>query len=553
MLETLRIANYALIDAIEIDFSSGFNVLTGETGAGKSILVGALNLVLGARASADALRDGADRASIEAVFRLRRVSPRLKTILDDAGVALDGAELLLARVITADGRSRAYAAGSLVPLATLAAIGDELVDMHGQHDHQSLLRPDRQLDLLDAYGGLDDELAALATAVRSLRETEQALKKLEGDDRDRIRRLEFLKFELKEIEDAGPQPGEEAELKSRRTLIANAEAIAEAASAAYTALYDGEGAAAAEAVDKAAHALEALAGIEPRFAPLCAQLDEVRIAIGAIADEVRGFTEAIDFDPEELNAINQRLVLLKTLLKKYGPTMDDVLAYAEKAREEIDGHERRDERLESLKADAVRLRAEAEKHAAALSQKRKAAGKKLVKAVTAALQDLGMAGALFDVSIAAGELTMHGIDRVEFLLAANKGERAKALRQVASGGEISRIMLALKATFAKADAIPTLIFDEIDAGVGGAVANAVARKMNELATSHQVIAITHLPQIAAAAGRHFHVAKSSAKGRTITRVERVESETRVAELARLLDGSVSEVSLEHARALLGAS
>lgn len=553
MLETLRIANYALIDAIEIDFAGGFNVLTGETGAGKSILVGALNLVLGARASGDALRDGADRASIEAVFRLRRVSPRLKTILDDAGVVFDGAELLLARVITADGRSRAYAAGSLVPLATLAAIGDELVDMHGQHDHQSLLRPERQLDLLDAYGGLDEELADLASAVRAFRETEQALKALEGDDRDRIRRIEFLKFELKEIEDAGPQPGEEAELKSRRTLIANAEAIAEAAGAAYTALYDGEGAAAAEAVDKAAHALEALAGIEPRFAPLCAQLDEVRIAIGAIADEVRGFTEAIDFDPEELNAINQRLVLLKTLLKKYGPAMDDVLAYAKKARAEIDGHERRDERLESLKADAARLRAEAERRAAALSQKRKAAGKKLVKAVTAALQDLGMAGAAFDVSLAEGELTAHGSDRVEFLLAANKGERAKALRQVASGGEISRIMLALKATFAKADAIPTLIFDEIDAGVGGAVANAVARKMNELATSHQVIAITHLPQIAAAAERHFHVAKASAKGRTLTRVERVESEARVAELARLLDGSVSEVSLEHARALLGAS
>ena len=550
MLETLRIQNYALIDEIEIDFRPGFNALTGETGAGKSIIVGALNLVLGARASGAVLREGAPRAQIAALFRIPAPSRHLRQLLKEHEIELEEGGLLLARTIAADGRSRGYAGGHIVPMAVLAAIGDELVDLHGQHEHQSLLKAERQLDLLDAFGATETEAEAVAALVTELRVVEREIQELEGDDRERTRQYEFMQFEVNEIDAAGLQPGEDEEVKARLNLITNAETIYTLANHAYAALYENEEPSAIDGIHAAAHDLDELAAIDERFGELAAQLAEVRNGAEAVAMEVRAYAERIEFDPEEQEALNQRLALMGALKRKYGNSIEEILAYREKAAAEVEAYEQRDERLEAMRVRFQALQGEAGQAAEELSKKRKAAAKKLDTQVKTALGDLGMKAADFQTAFEPGGLSTHGCDRVAFLLAANAGEKLKPLRQVASGGEISRIMLALKAVFAGADKIPALIFDEIDAGVGGAVARKVADKLAALARSHQVICITHIPQIAAVAQAHYNVSKRTVQGRTVTGVTPVQNEARVKELARLLDGSVSEVSQQHARTLL---
>lgn len=550
MLESLHIQNYALIDDIELEFGPGFNVLTGETGAGKSIIVGALNLVLGARASAEGVRDGADRARVDAVFRIGAPARDLAAALQESDIALEDGVLILSRVVTPDGRSRAYAGGVPVPLAVLAAIGDELVDLHGQHEHQSLLKPARQLDLLDGFAGAQQAAGAVAAAVSALRDVERDLAALEVDDRERARRVEFLQHEVREIETAGLHPGEEEESRERRDLLTNAERIFELSSRAYATLHERDEGAVVDALDAASGEVEELARINNRFTSLAERLAEAREKIEDVAAELREFTTEIEFDPQELEDINARLTLISALKRKYGESIAAVLAYGERAREEVAAFEQRDERLAQLKRQRGALFEEGRRLAGELSEQRKKAARALDKQIAAALAELGMKGGRFETRFERGELCATGIDRVEFLLAANPGEPLKPLRHVASGGEISRVMLALKSVFAKADTIPTLIFDEIDAGVGGAVANKVAAKLAELAGSHQTICISHLPQIAAAAQTHFHVAKETQKKRTVTSVARIADEDRVRELARLLDGSVSAVSIEHARSLL---
>ncbi len=550
MLETLKIENYALIDELEVEFRSGFNVMTGETGAGKSIIVGALNLVLGARASSDTVRDGADRAKIDAVFHLPGLSRPLKSVLSEVEVELEDKTLLLSRTVTADGRSRAYASGSLVPLSVLSRIGDELVDLHGQHDHQSLLKPDRQLDLLDSYAGAEDDALRVSEAVDRLRALERELAAWESDDRERARRVEFLRFEVSEINAANLQPGEEEEIKTRRNLITNAERVFQLTGAAYSALYEGEGQAAIDSMDKALTALQDLVEVDDRFRALNDQLNGIRATLDDFCSGLRGYTDQIEFDPQELEMLNQRISLIGDLKRKFGDSIEAILDYRDRASTEIERFDQRDKNLAELRAQCAAAAQEAANAAHSLSTKRTVAAARLNKKVTQGLQELGMKGGKFEVHMESAGLTRTGIDRVEFLLAANPGERSKPLRQVASGGEISRVMLAIKTVFASADKIPTLIFDEIDAGVGGTVANKVAARLRELSESHQTICITHIPQIAAAAHRHFHVAKATVKGRTATTIHVVDEGARVQELARLLDGSVSEVSIRHAEEML---
>ncbi len=550
MLETLHIQNYALIDELEVEFRPGFNVLTGETGAGKSIVVDALNLVLGARASSAVVRDGAPKAKIDALFRIKQPSRRLANLLDTHDIELDGDELLLSRTVNADGRSRAHAAGALVPVSVLAAIGDELVDLHGQHEHQSLLKPDRQLGLLDAYAGLETAAQTLADTVDRLRTLEHTIEALETDDRERARRLEFLRFEVTEIHAAHLEPGEEETLKGQRNLVTNAEKIVELASHAYGVLYENAEASAAGCVGTALNDLEELAGIDNRFQALVERLDAVRADMDEVAAELRQFTDQVEYDPQELESLNQRITLISELKRKYGKSIDDVLAYRDKAARELEELEQHDQRLEETQAQRNKLLEEALRSAQTLSRKRKTAARRLDKEVAKALQDLGMKGGRFETRFEDGDLTRDGINRVAFMLCANPGEKLRPLHQVASGGEISRVMLAVKTVFADSDKIPTLIFDEIDAGVGGAIAIKVANRLRDLARSHQTISITHIPQIASAADAHFRVTKSSHKGRAKTALAPVEGDARVEELARILDGSVSDVSLAHARSLL---
>ena len=554
MLETLRIQNYALIDDIEVSFRSGFNVLTGETGAGKSIIVGALNLILGARASSEALRDGARQGRVDAVFRLPSASRRLTEQLRQRDIEIDDDELILSRIITAEGRSRAYVAGNLVPVSVLAEVGDELVDIHGQHTHQSLLKPDRQLELLDAFAGSEGIVDEVAALVAELRRLGKAIAELESDDRERLRRVEFLRFEVNEINAANLEPGEEEELRARRNIIANAERICALASQARAVLYEGDESSAIVAVDSALGSLGELAGIDERFAPLVEQLSDVRASIEDIATQIRDHTSRLEFNPRELDELNERLDLIAKLKRKYGNTIEAILEYRDKAAVEINAFESRDKRFAEMQAQREKLREKTLKTARTLREKRKKAARRLDKQVTGALRELGMKVGRFKVAVSESDLTSTGIDRVEFFFSANPGEKVAPLRQVASGGEMSRVMLALKAVFAEADKIPTLIFDEIDAGVGGHIAGNVANKLRQLAQSHQTISITHIPQIAAAAQTHYRVSKSTHKiqgtPRTATSVTRVEGEARVEEIARLLDGSVSEVSLGHARELL---
>lgn len=550
MLATLRIQNYALIDTVEIDFQQGFNVLTGETGAGKSILIGALNLVLGARSTSDVLRTGADKAQVDAIFLLKTPKKRLKALLKEHDIVLDGDELHLSRTVSKDGRSKGYINGAMVPIAVLSDIGDELVDVHGQHDHQSLLRADRQLDLLDAFGGTEAAAQALRAQVESYRELERRIDALEKDDRDRTRQMEFLRFEVNEIDDAGLEPDEDETLRTRINLITHAETIFETAQHAYTLLYEQEDTAVIDMLAAVARDLDELAGIDEQFAPLAAQLVEAQACIDGIASELRGHTARLEFDPQELNELNRRSTQIGALRRKYGATVADILAYRNKAAAELDGYENRDEQLAALKREGEVLLQAITEAGAKLTTARQKAGKKLEKEVTASLQDLGMKGARFEARVEVAPLSHSGFDRAAFQLAANQGEAMKPLKQVASGGEMSRIMLAIKTVLAGADTIPTLIFDEVDTGVGGDVARKVAQKIQSIAATHQVLCITHLAQIAAVGDLHFTVAKASGNGRTRTEVSAIEAEAREKEIARLLDGSVSGVSLEHARALL---
>ncbi len=550
MLEALNIRDYALIDELEVELGPGFNVLTGETGAGKSIIVGALGLVLGARASSDAVRTGAKEARIQAAFRISRPSRRLASLLRQHDVALEDGQLVLSRVITAEGRSRGAVSGALVPVGTLREIGDELVDIHGQHEHQSLLKSDRQLDLLDAFAAVEQEVSDLQEVVRDLRNIEKQIEALEADDRERARRAEFLRFELTEIRAAGLHASEEEELRSRHKIIANAEKLFELANLANMALYEGEERSAIDAIDGALDNLDELAAIDERFKPTAEQLRAARESVADVASELRRYGDELEFDPAELDVLNERLALIGSLKRKYGDSIPAILEYAENAARELDVFDGRDQNLAELREKRSALLNGAQEVAAGLSKTRRAAAKKLDKQVTAALADLGMRGGRFETRIEAVDLGPNGIDSVTFLLAANPGEELKPLRLVASGGEISRIMLALKAVFAEGDKIPTLIFDEIDAGVGGHIARKVAAKLRDLAESHQVVCITHIAQIAAAAQSHHTVAKHEREARTTTAVVRVKGKARVEEMARLLDGSISEVSLKHARQLL---
>ncbi|MDK1021671.1 MAG: DNA repair protein RecN [Candidatus Hydrogenedentes bacterium] len=551
MLQTLRIQNYALIDEVELEFDPGLNVLTGETGAGKSIIVGALMLVLGGRASSEAIRSGTRSAKIEALFRVASPTPRLQELLESHAIELEEGELLLSRVLSPEGRSKAYANGSLIPVSVQSAIGDELLDLHGQHEHQSLLKTDRQLALLDSFAGLDSKREILAELVRALRELEARIAGLESNDREQARQIDFMRFEAEEIEKADLRPGEEAELKSRRNLIANAEKIFSLASNARRLLSEsGESSAALDTLGAAVGNLEELAAIDERFGPMAAQARNAMAEVEALSSELFQYTEETDYDPRELDAVNGRLSTIQALQRKYGDTIEEVLAYRDRIVSEIEAFENRDRDLEELRCKHGELLTKAKNQARALSKRRKSAAAELDAKITASLQDLGIEGGRLEIDIQDAELNPSGMDQIAFMLTANPGEPPKALRQVASGGELSRIMLALKGVFADADRIPTLVFDEIDAGIGGPVATKVAFRLRDLARSHQTICITHLPQIAAAGFTHYHVSKTTRNGKTSTHVSRIDRGSRVEEVARLLDGSVTEVSLTHARALL---
>lgn len=551
MIESVHIQDYALIRTLDIEFGPGFNVLTGETGAGKSIVIGALGLALGTRASAEVVRRGAERAVIEVVFRIHNPSKALKKLLAESELELEEGALILSRIVSADGRSRALVNGRPITISLLAAIGDELVDLHGQHEHQSLFRSDCQLRLLDAFADTTERAETLSKKVSDRNRVRRELEALQTNSRDQARQADFMRFEIQEIDEAGLAADEEEELRERLKRITHAEAISELSKEACQRLYDAEGSSAIDALDGASNALEKISDVLPEFKWALDELTEVRARVENVAEEMRRHSGHQDFDPEELNTINQRLNLINTLKRKYGTTITEILAYRDKTAAALSDYDHQDERLEALQQEEAKLSAQAEKEGATLSTARKKAARRMDREIQDALKMLDMPNARFETAFETIELGLHGQDRISFLLAANAGEKPKSLRQVASGGEVSRIMLAIKAVFAHHDPIPTLVFDEIDAGIGGATARRVSDKIKALAASRQLLCITHLAQIAAPATAHYKVLKQEDKGETTTtQVMKMTEEDREKEVARLLDGSVSSASLRHARALL---
>ena len=573
MLLELSVRNFALLEEVDLHFEPGLNVLTGETGAGKSIIIDAIGTVLGGRASTEVIRGGAERATIKARFAMPagNSAEGFEALLREAGIERDGGEptLTLTREIARSGRTVARIDGKPVPVSTLAHVGGALVDIHGQHEHLSLLRPGSQRDLLDHYGGLIERRKEVAFLVRELRQVRAELRAMQQDEREIARRIDLLSYQLEEIQAAKLRPGEDAELEQERTRLANAGRLAELAGTIHDALAGGSAGAgdapgASDLLGQAGHALAQLLRIDQQLAEQEAMLTEAAAQVAELAQTIRSYQESIEFAPERLAELEERLEVIRTLERKYGETIEEVLRFADEAGGELEGLVNREQRTAELEARAASLERQIGKAALALSDARRAAGERLAQDVAEEMAALSLRGAFFVVvdhepnaeGVPVGDERLRfddtGIDAVDFRFAPNPGEPAKSVARTASGGELSRILLALKAVLSAADRTPTLIFDEVDAGIGGRNAQVVGQKLAQIGRQHQVLCVTHLPQIAAFGDAHFFIAKQVQGGRTTTTVRALQAEARDKELAQML-GGVSGATLAQAREMTDAA
>lgn len=550
MLSELRIRNFALIDRLSVRLGPGLNVLTGETGAGKSIIVGALSLLLGERASADVVRAGEDRASIEGVFDLSGRDDLLR-LLDARGVEVDDGMVVLKREVATGGRSRAWINGSPTTASVLGELGRALVDLHGQHEHQTLLKRDEQRAILDAYAGNEKALAKVAAAHRELSALRRELDDLDRRRREAAQRADFLRFQADEIEAANLRPGEEEEMEDEARRLSHSEELAALSGGLYDALTASDDALLG-GVGGLRRSIDRLVAIDPAQDGLRELYETVYYSLQEMGDRVEKYAAGIEHDPVRLDEIRRRQDLLFRLKTKYGTTLEEVLEVGRVARGELDLLDGAGFEATALQKRIDAAQAAMQAAAADLTARREKALKKLGGEVTRILPELGMKGGTFEAArIPLAAPGPHGAEDVEFRVSLNRGFEPKPIAQVASGGELARIMLALKTILARLDSVPTLIFDEVDTGIGGRVALQVGDKMREVAGSHQVFAITHLPQIASRAHLHLLVSKAERGGRTTTDVAPLEATTRIHEIARMLGGDPeSAVSLEHARELL---
>jgi DNA repair protein RecN (Recombination protein N) len=561
MLKELNIKNFAIIDQLRVEFGPGLNVLTGETGAGKSIVVDALNLALGERASTDLVRTGSPEAVVEAAFELNGLgSSMVADILARQGIeAAPGEDLIVRRVISASGKSKVYINGSLANLNTLAELGAYLADIHGQHEHQSLLSVDQQMDMLDSFGGLLEAREAFAASYQQLHELRKQLAGLEAGEREKAQREDLLRYQANEIEGSRLKEGEDEELANEQRVLANSEKLAGIAALADATLYSSEGSALA-ALKRAVTNVRDIASIDNKLAPVLELLESGRAQIEEAAREVAAYADRVEFDPNRLEQIGDRLDLVQKLKKKYGGTIREIIAFGAAAAAELEKIERSGDEMERLRKEILGLKAGVTAKAKELTRKRTAAAKELEKKVEGELGHLGMKKTTFVVKIMQepGDDTTDGLrtgprgaDRVEFLISPNPGEEPRPLAKIASGGELSRIMLALKTILVEGDPIPTLVFDEVDAGIGGAVADEVGKKLRKIATRRQVFCITHLAQIASMATSHYGVAKAVKKDRTSAEVRLLGDRERVDEIARMLGGkTITGTTLKHAEEMI---
>lgn len=566
MLTTLRIKNLALVADLTLELREGYNVITGETGAGKSILIGALSLVLGERADRGLIRSGADSCSVEAVFDVRRLRAPLKAFLEENGLEpCEDGQLVLKRAFSAAGTNRQFINGSPTSLGTLSAVGEWLVDIHGPHEHQSLLHPSRQLLILDAFGKLEGEREAFGELVRrrGLLEAEKAA--LIVDEATYARELDLLRFQVDEIGAAGLQADEERGVEAEYQRGSNAAKLLQVGQAAQDLLSENETSMASQA-GLLGRLLQELQRLDPTAQPLVTLQEQLSSTARELQGELSHYLDKVDVDPARLQEIEERLNLLHSLKRKYGGSVAEVIAFGEEARRKLQGLEQRDAELARLQRELSRAEAGIWEAGRRLSGRRQKLVGQLGKAVSAELADLGFKQSRFEVAVTSVKpvapaakgatsqatpagWTQTGLDTVEFQFAPNPGEPLKPLRAIASSGELARVMLALKTVLAAEDEVPVLVFDEVDANVGGETAHAVGEKMARIARKRQVLCITHLPQVAAPAGAHYVSTKQVKGGRTISEITLLDSPSRVTELARMLGGQ-TEAARRHAESLL---
>jgi len=548
VLTLLRIKNLALVEDLEWELRPGFTAITGETGAGKSIIIGALQLLLGERTDRSLIRTGAEQCAVEAVFEGKDLA-KLNPQLEEAGVDSCVGELILKRTFSSSGANRQFINGSPTTLTTLKTLGDELVDLHGPHDHQSLLSPARQLALLDGFAHAEESVREFSERYRhwqALRAEQAALSTAESA---REQEIDLLRHQVAEIANANLSASEEEEISSRYKLAANSKRLIELAASISRHLSEAEDAILPQ-LSETQRLLRDLEKIDPEMGSLADAHAASVVELAEISQALARYAEKLDLDPAQLTALEERVSLFETLKRKYGGSLAEVIAFGERAAERMRKIEGRDAELERLSGEIESARTELERRGRALHKLRAKGAPKLSEHIRANLRDLGFRQSEFEAKLSAlNEARATGFDAVELLFSPNPGEPLKPLRAIASSGEISRLMLAIKSSLAAQDSIPLLVFDEIDANVGGEIANSVGAKMRTLGADHQVLCITHLPQVAAAAATHFVVTKEVKEGRTHSLMSELAGKARQEEIARMLGGK-SESALKHAATLL---
>lgn len=552
MLSELLVENYAVIERVRVRFHAGLNLLTGETGSGKSIIVDALGLLLGGRASADVIRGDADRARVSGIFE-PPPSPRFRSLLEAAGIEAED-EILIEREIQAGGKSRAFLDSRPITVALLRQLAPWLADIHGQHEQQNLFDFGAQREMLDAFAGSDRELSQVATLYEGWRTCGQQLEELERSEQERLRLTDLWAFQRKEIEAASLKPGEDTDLENEKRVLKNIAKLQELAAAAYDALYDSPNSAAAQ-IKTVLRRVEELTRIDQSLTGYAETLQPAAVAADEVSHMLRDYLASLEGDPGRLEDVENRLAAIDRLKRKYGATVEEILRFLEEVRARLESVETTAERCAALRKEQARLAEEFTAAAARLSERRKQAARELAKRVEAELASLAMERTRFQPEISPAPWSAHGADAVRFLVSPNAGEDVRPLEKVASGGELSRIALALKTCIASATSggkhVGTLVFDEVDAGIGGAAAEAVGRRLKKLSASNQVLCVTHLAQIAGFADHHYVVEKRESRGRTTAIVAELDDPGRTREIGRMLSGQrLTPEALKHAEQLI---
>ena len=558
MLLELVVENYAVVERLRVNFHAGLNLLTGETGSGKSIVVDALGLLLGARAQADMIRTGESRARVAGIFDVREQAA-IRRLLEPSGLEVEDGELLVEREILASGKSRAFVGSRPVSVSLLKDLAPFLADIHGQHDQQLLFSPDAQREMLDAFGNHRDIVERIDSLFSEWRGAAAELEELERSEQEKLRLLDMWSFQRKEIESAQLQPDEEAALENERRVLNNVQRLEEAATAAYTAIYDGPESA-QSLVRLAAKRIEELARIDGSLDSLREHLKSADLSLQEVSYSLRDYLGKLEANPGRIEEVELRLATIDKLKRKYGQSAPDILNFLAEVQRQIEMVETAGERMAALRKRQEKLAADYQTAAGELSARRNSAARKLEKRVEAELAQLAMERTVFRVQIGPAPWSADGADRVEFLVSANVGEEPRGLEKVASGGELSRIALALKTCLAgpprgKGDGpVRTLVFDEVDAGVGGGAAEGVGRRLKRLAATSQVLCVTHLPQIASFADHHYKVEKAESGGRTVARMEELDGTGRTREVGRMLSGQkLTAEALKNAEQLIRMS